>query len=106
MATGTPSRTVGYLSVHPSVDFARSFLARTEQVTDSVHSAPACLALSSTEMDGGIGLASARATTANRSEEHTSELQSRLHLVCRLLLEKKKKKKKWRKQTANNCIHC
>src|SRR2546422_5923447 len=27
-----------------------------------------------------------------RSEEHTSELQSRLHLVCRLLLEKKKKK--------------
>src|SRR2546422_6741699 len=30
--------------------------------------------------------------TATRSEEHTSELQSRLHLVCRLLLEKKKKK--------------
>src|SRR2546422_7111511 len=30
--------------------------------------------------------------TTGRSEEHTSELQSRLHLVCRLLLEKKKKK--------------
>src|SRR2546422_6708481 len=30
-------------------------------------------------------------TRATRSEEHTSELQSRLHLVCRLLLEKKKK---------------
>src|SRR2546429_8674411 len=29
--------------------------------------------------------------TCTRSEEHTSELQSRLHLVCRLLLEKKKK---------------
>src|SRR2546422_3662119 len=29
-----------------------------------------------------------------RSEEHTSELQSRLHLVCRLLLEKKKNKKR------------
>src|SRR5438105_7001992 len=29
-----------------------------------------------------------------RSEEHTSELQSRVDLVCRLLLEKKKKKKK------------
>src|SRR2546429_4389814 len=28
---------------------------------------------------------------STRSEEHTSELQSRLHLVCRLLLEKKKK---------------
>src|SRR2546429_6625561 len=30
-------------------------------------------------------------STSARSEEHTSELQSRLHLVCRLLLEKKKK---------------
>src|SRR5205809_5269572 len=30
----------------------------------------------------------------DRSEEHTSELQSRLHLVCRLLLEKKKTTKK------------
>src|SRR2546422_4605334 len=34
-----------------------------------------------------------------RSEEHTSELQSRLHLVCRLLLEKKKKKKNRRMNT-------
>src|SRR2546429_5110204 len=31
-----------------------------------------------------------RAAPFQRSEEHTSELQSRLHLVCRLLLEKKK----------------
>src|SRR2546422_3552465 len=30
-----------------------------------------------------------------RSEEHTSELQSRLHLVCRLLLEKKKQRSMW-----------
>src|SRR5256884_3490625 len=30
-----------------------------------------------------------------RSEEHTSELQSRLHLVCRLLLEKKKNTESW-----------
>src|SRR2546422_8515660 len=38
-----------------------------------------------------IALASrAGATSMDRSEEHTSELQSRLHLVCRLLLEKKK----------------
>src|SRR2546422_3783934 len=35
-----------------------------------------------------------------RSEEHTSELQSRLHLVCRLLLEKKKKKKSASNQIA------
>src|SRR3989442_12413110 len=35
------------------------------------------------DLDGGA--------SASRSEEHTSELQSRPHLVCRLLLEKKKK---------------
>src|SRR2546422_1978119 len=33
-----------------------------------------------------------RVSAERRSEEHTSELQSRLHLVCRLLLEKKKKR--------------
>src|SRR5690242_21475828 len=33
-------------------------------------------------------------TRASRSEEHTSELQSHVNLVCRLLLEKKKKKKR------------
>src|SRR2546422_6472853 len=39
-----------------------------------------------------VGWPEARfAARAPRSEEHTSELQSRLHLVCRLLLEKKKK---------------
>src|SRR3989304_4464495 len=43
-----------------------------------------------------------------RSEEHTSELQSRLHLVCRLLLEKKKKGMKtcgcrrWRPSTPSD----
>src|SRR5690349_22676603 len=36
-----------------------------------------------------------------RSEEHTSELQSRRDLVCRLLLEKKKKKKKTHTNTKN-----
>src|SRR2546422_7768966 len=41
---------------------------------------------------GCLSSASATAdSTETRSEEHTSELQSRLHLVCRLLLEKKKK---------------
>src|SRR5687768_18101815 len=42
---------------------------------------------------GAVGAAAAHAALAAhalRSEEHTSELQSRLHLVCRLLLEKKK----------------
>src|SRR2546429_4863078 len=47
------------------------------------------------DFDGGRGeparLALHIGGIAFRSEEHTSELQSRLHLVCRLLLEKKKK---------------
>src|SRR2546429_6659022 len=38
-----------------------------------------------------VTTATVEATRRLRSEEHTSELQSRLHLVCRLLLEKKKK---------------
>src|SRR2546429_7126028 len=38
----------------------------------------------------------------DRSEEHTSELQSRLHLVCRLLLEKKKKHVKTRQSLFSN----
>src|SRR2546422_10200840 len=40
---------------------------------------------------GAAGAAGLSAAPRVRSEEHTSELQSRLHLVCRLLLEKKKK---------------
>src|SRR2546429_2116666 len=40
----------------------------------------------------GLVGAAAREARKARSEEHTSELQSRLHLVCRLLLEKKKTK--------------
>src|SRR5205809_8044201 len=38
-----------------------------------------------------LAIVVAVAVAASRSEEHTSELQSRLHLVCRLLLEKKKR---------------
>src|SRR5260221_9910057 len=41
----------------------------------------------------------------NRSEEHTSELQSHSDLVCRLLLEKKKKKN-FTKRNVNSCAKC
>src|SRR2546422_11606396 len=74
--------------------------ATTEIYTLSLHDAlPICLPdlrrhprcdgeLGPARKDGGQG----RGPRQVRSEEHTSELQSRLHLVCRLLLEKKKKK--------------
>src|SRR5690348_18031078 len=45
--------------------------------------------------------ARSRPWSRSRSEEHTSELQSPVHLVCRLLLEKKKKKKKKRNINKN-----
>src|SRR5256884_6147404 len=41
--------------------------------------------------DTNVDLTNSSGGQRLRSEEHTSELQSRLHLVCRLLLEKKKK---------------
>src|SRR2546422_9725714 len=44
-----------------------------------------------TRKAAGDGWQMHEAACVSRSEEHTSELQSRLHLVCRLLLEKKKK---------------
>src|SRR5436309_7504537 len=43
-------------------------------------------------VDRGVELHARVAADVRRSEEHTSELQSRENLVCRLLLEKKKKK--------------
>src|SRR5438876_5989454 len=71
--------------------------ATTEIYTLSLHDAlPICV---TTTMSVKLGCrASCRAATRKswrrRSEEHTSELQSPVHLVCRLLLEKKKKKQK------------
>src|SRR5687768_18296279 len=81
----------------------RSPLAKAPAVTDRVLS-QISLALCSTQpARGKICSCSFWSDTTTRpawlkimhrvrSEEHTSELQSRLHLVCRLLLEKKKKK--------------
>src|SRR5438067_10219480 len=52
----------------------------------------------------GLRARDARAAGALRSEEHTSELQSRFDLVCRLLLEKKKKNKRINKTEMRNKI--
>src|SRR5689334_24690707 len=46
-----------------------------------------------------------QSTRASRSEEHTSELQSQFHLVCRLLLEKKKKQIKKHMITLSNTVY-
>src|SRR5882757_11380117 len=61
--------------------------ATTEIYTLSLHDA---LPIRSTRRRAGAGTWSPPRSSPPRSEEHTSELQSRQYLVCRLLLEKKK----------------
>src|SRR2546422_6583227 len=71
--TSSPAEAVGQLDEAPAADDRPPVVALLSSRTRVVV----------TCADGGVWHA--------RSEEHTSELQSRLHLVCRLLLEKKKK---------------
>src|SRR5260370_5950990 len=84
--------------MHPPIQYSHFFFfndtATTEIYTLSLHDALPILPRSRSRTS-----AMAAATvvpickTTPRSEEHTSELQSHLNLVCRLLLEKKKQKK-------------
>src|SRR2546422_2022508 len=55
---------------------------------------------------GGVTAAHRGEALERRSEEHTSELQSRLHLVCRLLLEKKKNKQRQAAMTKVTTTYC
>src|SRR3712207_8540413 len=71
-----------YTTLFRSLDGNRDlFLSRTEMLSED----PPPDLFSSVDVNRD------RAITRDRSEEHTSELQSRQYLVCRLLLEKKKK---------------
>src|SRR5690348_17891982 len=79
--------------------------ATTEIYTLSLHDALPIFHRDVLRGAGGLGANEARRPAARaelgplRSEEHTSELQSPVHLVCRLLLEKKKKNKNNIRQT-------
>src|SRR5687767_15331181 len=63
-----------------------------EEAGAAARSLLACAAAMVAEPDRHAWKRQALLTLAERSEEHTSELQSLAYLVCRLLLEKKKKK--------------
>src|SRR6266581_9740931 len=81
--------------------------ATTEIYTLSLHDA---LPISTAGPPCSWSPRSSPTSADSRSEEHTSELQSPVHLVCRLLLEKKKKtnkkkKKIKKKNTTNNKAH-
>src|SRR2546422_8677187 len=78
------------LSLHDALPICRAFTA-------SAFTASSCSARIPCAYSVRSALSRLAATWSHsggvmRSEEHTSELQSRLHLVCRLLLEKKKKR--------------
>src|SRR5256884_1047240 len=77
-------------TLFPYTTLFRSRVVRL-RARDVVVDGAAARHLSRLVVAGEIGADRDPVVTAVRSEEHTSELQSRLHLVCRLLLEKKKK---------------
>src|SRR3712207_8464038 len=76
------------LSLHDALPIFVELLRRFGSGDDSGHEATRACTIRS---GGARALADSRGGEAVRSEEHTSELQSRQYLVCRLLLEKKKK---------------
>src|SRR5438309_7357634 len=91
--TGITAQILGHslLTQFEGVDFNQVTLP----FVDSAERAEECLARIEAESAGGNGQPIVFSTLVNqdgkdRSEEHTSELQSQFHLVCRLLLEKKK----------------
>src|SRR5207253_7454133 len=98
----TPPTDIYTLSLHDALPISRRWRARappyrTRTPPKRDRRLPAS---PGTHRPRAVGLGSVHPTRArvpvpplrSRSEEHTSELQSRGHLVCRLLLEKKKKK--------------
>src|SRR2546422_4192214 len=84
-----------FRSVLESLDYARSRGATPLAEVVGYGSSADSFRITDIQQEGkgAIAAMSQACKQAGRSEEHTSELQSRLHLVCRLLLEKKKKYK-------------
>src|SRR2546422_1759114 len=88
-------------TLFPYTTLFRSVRAATPQADGGFADGDAAVAVHDGDLDAdraahdgqGQPFAMERRRGPERSEEHTSELQSRLHLVCRLLLEKKKKNK-------------
>src|SRR2546422_9088003 len=77
------------LSLHDALPISQRSLARADRQAGSAAHSRGDLLLARPTTSTSARRRPARPHSA-RSEEHTSELQSRLHLVCRLLLEKKK----------------
>src|SRR5438105_11308859 len=90
--------------------FGPAVALRVQEVSAAIPSVPVLTGVAGVTVPlpaAGVNVTATCATglllaSFTRSEEHTSELQSRVDLVCRLLLEKKKKKKKHNDQENTN----
>src|SRR3712207_5745501 len=78
-----------YTTLFRSVSCSRSAVRVPARSSPSSTTSSGSTPRRSFEPDGTGASAASRNSTTTRSEEHTSELQSRQYLVCRLLLEKK-----------------
>src|SRR5437764_7042334 len=88
----------GALALQPRSTSPPPAWGRSAWSTSTSWTRRTCSARSSTAPARWERRSSSRPPSEVRSEEHTSELQSPMYLVCRLLLEKKKKKKQKKKQ--------
>src|SRR3989442_15884801 len=83
------------LSLHDALPISRYRACIRSRSSSRLHLADRCCrSCGPYEISHPLRLGREHSPETKRSEEHTSELQSRPHLVCRLLLEKKKKNKK------------
>src|SRR3712207_7216717 len=90
-----PYTTLFRSGLAPAPPAAARTLRATDRPTGMRRGAPLSAVIAGAAFaPAGAPCPGARAAARPRSEEHTSEIQSRQYLVCRLLLEKKKKKTK------------
>src|SRR3989442_8523950 len=83
--------------------FPYTTLFRSKRLAEALDQCERAWTICKPDLAAAVSVAVLRA--ARRSEEHTSELQSRPHLVCRLLLEKKKKIKHFRLNPETARLH-
>src|SRR5438876_5099220 len=95
----TPTTEIYTLSLHDALPISKRVPRSTSPASVPMNVPAIATAAAASDI-----AAATSATAIRRSEEHTSELQSPVHLVCRLLLEKKKKNKQ-KNNTQKNKPH-